>query len=586
MTTAASVRAKRTASEYGPQHLETSKKKTKATAHDGGAGIFVRPAIVRSAKAPVPARPRAVTLDDILAIARLPSSKRIPGWRTARFDKAKAFATKVFETNPDAPMKPMLDPKADIGPTLSKIPTLPEALERIGARYRAQNMKSDIRRIDVLPNDVQDYVIIGAGMAGAAAGAGFADANHAGAKLKGLVLEGSDVLGGRARDVDVNGKKAGLGPSWLHGKHNVLRRMADLLGLTRERTYLDREVYVDGRKATPAEADALFKEEERAEDTMLKAALGGKESRANAASKFFPPGRWKNVAEAEMGRGDQGMDIGKVDPIDGADFQSNQDDFIKEGMQEFVTRIAKAAELPIAFNAYVKSARRGDDGIWTVKLADGRSVKTKQLIYTGSTSALMNIDFGGALPKAKIESALAMPMGNFTKFLFTTKEPLDRPDTFRNSWVVDAVTDPHNHELHEDVQFVVKYGDDPRANIMFADAEVAKHVLALPKDRRRAYVEKQFEKVAGRPVHIETMANTPYASDPLFGGSYTNLLPGMEGAHTIYAAPFHGLNFAGEAAGTAQNNGSLLAAFTSGIDSAYDAIAALFPAPKRIKSAR
>ncbi len=43
----------------------------------------------------------------------------------------------------------------------------------------------------------------------------------------------------------------------------------------------------------------------------------------------------------------------------------------------------------------------------------------------------------------------------------------------------------------------------------------------------------------------------------------------MEGAHTVWAAPVNGLHFAGEAAGTAQNNGSLLAAFTSGIDSAY-----------------
>jgi monoamine oxidase len=356
----------------------------------------------------------------------------------------------------------------------------------------------------------------------------------------------------------------------------MLRRLADGLGLHRERTFLDREVYVDGHRASKEQQDGLFAEEDKAEDRMMKAALAGQESKGgDPASKFFPKGRWQAVAEAEMGRGDQGMSIGKVDPIDGADFSSNQDDFIQEGMQEFATRFAKAAKLPVAFNAQVESAKRGDDGIWTVKLTDGRSIKTKQVIYTGSTTAMQNIDFGTHLPEAKVAAAKdALPMGNFTKFLFTTKEPLNRPDTFRNSWVVDATTDQKTGKLSEDVQFVVKYGDDPRANIMFADAGVAKELLALPEKERRAAIERRFEKIAGRPVHLDKLAITPFADEKNFRGCYSNLLPGKEGAHTVWAAPVHGLNFAGEAAGTAQNNGSLLAAFTSGVDSAYDVIAA------------
>jgi hypothetical protein len=75
-------------------------------------------------------------------------------------------------------------------------------------------------------------------------------------------------------------------------------------------------------------------------------------------------------------------------------------------------------------------------------------------------------------------------------------------------------------------------------------------------------------------VHVDALFITPFATEKNFQGCYSNLLPGKEGAHTVWAAPVHGLNFAGEAAGTAQNNASLLAAFTSGIDSAYDVIKA------------
>jgi predicted NAD/FAD-dependent oxidoreductase len=524
-----------------------------------------------------------VTMKQILAIAALPSSKRIVGWRTPAFDKQKAFVTQVFETNPSTPLKPLLDLKADIGPELHEIPPLPDALERVGALFAKQRAKMDIERVEHLPTEVLDYVIIGCGMAGAAAGSVIADANRAGAGLKGIVLEGSDVVGGRARDVEIDGKMAGLGPSWLHGRYNMLRRMADLLGLTRQSTHLDRMVFENGTRLSKEKEDGLFSEEERAEDAMLKAANRGAEDPRHAASKFFPPGRWKGVAMAEMGRGDQGMNIGQVDIEDGARFQSNDDDFIKEGMQEFVTRLAKAAELKVSFNSVLKEADRDANGVWTLKLKDGRTVKTKQVIYTGSTAALSNIDFKDKLPRAKLEAAHAMPMGNFTKFLFTTKQKFARPDTLRNSWVVNAVTDKSTGKLEEQEQFVVDYEGDHSMNIMFTDAKKAKDAIALGLLGQKKLIGEKFSPIAGEHIDVDQVAHTPFASDPLFGGSYSNLLPGMEGAHTVYAAPFHGFNFAGEAAGTAQNNASLLAAFTSGIDSAYDVIAALLLRNKRAR---
>lgn len=514
-------------------------------------------------------------LKDVLATAAAPSSQRIAGWRTARYDRAKAALTRKMEREPSTPMKGMLDPKADIGPSPGKIPPLAAAVERTAARLHASGRRLKVRPVRTLPTDTLDYVIVGAGMAGIAAGAVLADAVRAGLTLKGLIIEGSGVVGGRARDITVRGLKAGLGPSWLHGRHNTLRRLADALGLTRERTYLGREVYIDGRRATKQQEAGLFREEERAEAAMARAATNGRESRGDSAAKFFPRSRWLGVAEAEMGAGDQGMRIRKVDAIDGGDFQSNQDDFIKEGMQEFVTRLANAAELPVSFGSHLKSARRGKDGIWSLSLKDGRTLRTKHVIYTGSTPTLLDVAFSPKLPRMKVEAAKALPMGNFTKCLFATKEKLNRPGTFRNSWVVDAETDRKTKRLGERVQFVVKYGGDPRVHIMFAAATVARSLLKLSARARIHYVEKRFEKIAGCPVHIEQMAITPFASEPLIKGSYSNLLPGMEGAHTVYAAPVNGLHFAGEAAGTAQNNASLLAAFTSGIDSAYDVIAAL-----------
>lgn len=514
-------------------------------------------------------------LKEVLATAAAPSSQRIAGWRSARYDRAKAALTQTMERDPSTPMKGVLDPKADIGPSPGKIPPLVAALERTAARFHASGRKLKVRPVRTLPKDTLDYVIVGAGMAGIAAGAVLADAVRAGASLNGLVLEGSDVVGGRARDVSVRGLKAGLGPSWLHGRHNMLRRLADALGVNRERTYLDREVYIDGVRATKKQEARLFEEEERAEAAMAKAAGNGRESRGDSAAKFFPRSRWLGVAEAEMGAGDQGMRIGKVDAVDGGDFQSNQDDFIKEGMQEFVTRIANAAELRVSFKSRLTRARRGKDGIWNLALKDGRTLRTKHLIYTGATPTLLDIAFSPKLPRMKVEAARALPMGNFTKCLFATKEKLNRPDTFRNSWVVDAETNRKTKRLGERVQFVVKYGGDPRVHIMFAAARVADDLLKLTERGRRRYVEERFEKIAGQPVHIEQMAVTPFASEPLIKGSYSNLLPGMEGAHTVYAAPFNGLHFAGEAAGTAQNNASLLAAFTSGIDSAYDVIDAI-----------
>src|SRR6185437_3538797 len=82
-----------------------------------------------------------VTLVDVLAVAALPSSQRIAGWRTAHFDDAKAACTKRMEEDPHAPLASMLDIKADIGPSLDEQPPLPAAIERQLQRFQASGGK-------------------------------------------------------------------------------------------------------------------------------------------------------------------------------------------------------------------------------------------------------------------------------------------------------------------------------------------------------------------------------------------------------------------------------------------------------------
>jgi len=510
-----------------------------------------------------------------LNVAALPSSARIKGWRTTRFDEAKTFFS--HEAQAHTSMHAHLDPKADIGPSLERIPELVPAVQRVAERYLAGGKKKDIRPVLKLPEGVLDYVIIGAGMAGVSAGAIMADAQHAGVPLRGLVLEGSGRLGGRVRDVEVQGKKVGLGASWIHGKYNTLRLLADALALTRERTYLGREMFVDGRPATPEER----LEYERATQAAQEA-VGAAERRGSAGpvAKYVPDGKWKGLVVAENGPGEAGVDGDQVDASEATRFASGRDVFLKEGMQSLVVELAKAAELPVVFNARVDQWAQAQDGSWNVRLTDGRQVRAWQVLYTGSTGALGNIDVQPPLPLWKREAVAALPMGNFTKFAFTTEEPYERKHTRRNSWVVNAETHSVTHQIKEDVQFVVKYQGDPRLNIMFAGGRAAERLLAQPKPVLVAWAEGKFSRVAGKVMHIKDIMATPFGQEELLRGSYTAVRPGMAGAHAVYAAPMQGLNFAGEAAGSSQESGSLLAAFHSGVDSAYDIIAALKLKPK------
>ncbi len=119
-----------------------------------------------------------------------------------------------------------------------------------------------------------DAVIVGAGLAGLAAGR---ELTHLGRSI--LILEANDRIGGRGHVGRIEAGGAGAPPvpidyggAWLHGvPTNPLVGLVDRMGFDRVRSEFEVPFYIDGRPATPEEDAELVEAFEEYEQALERA---------------------------------------------------------------------------------------------------------------------------------------------------------------------------------------------------------------------------------------------------------------------------------------------------------------------------
>jgi monoamine oxidase len=434
-----------------------------------------------------------------------------------------------------------------------------------------------------------DVIVVGAGLAGLTTAK---DLIRAGKTV--LVLEATDRIGGRAHTDRTFGasKEVGgaekwlhgidLGAGWIHGAdQNPLRALVDELGFTRAPSKLDGAVWVGSHRLSPEEHLAYETAYKQTEDAMDKARHAGLD---RPASEFLPKSSaYRFLVGGNIGPLEGGSDITRTSSIDATSFQADPDDFVREGIGTFVTRFGR--DVPVQLNSPVTAIRYGAaaDGGVLVETAAGK-YHARRVVVTVSTGVLAarKIAFAPDLPAWKWEAIRGLPMGLLNKIIFRFDGEV-LPDAPVSEWVLHQQSPPPESGDPEVMAFVVK---PLGSNLIvgFFGGKQARRFEELGDKAAADYAKAALAQMYGpelvaRIRNDETKA-THWGQNPWTLGAYSAALPGASKMHAELARPVDDLVFfAGEAAGPVEYNGSLAAAYVSGLQASRAVQASLAGAP-------
>ena len=433
-----------------------------------------------------------------------------------------------------------------------------------------------------------DVIVVGAGLAGLTTAK---DLLRAGKTV--LVLEATGRIGGRAHTdrtfaapVENGAEKwlngIDLGAGWLHGAdHNPLRALVDEMNFSRTPSKLDGAVFVGDHRLSPEEHHAFHVALKQTEDAMQKARNAGLDQ---PAAQFLPKSSaYRFLVGANIGALESGSDIAKTSSVDAVAMDADPDDFIREGIGTFVERFGRS--VPVQVNSPVTAIRYGAEaaGGVIVETATGKYTG-RRVVITVSTGVLAahRIAFAPELPAWKWEAINGLPMGLLNKIIFRFDGEI-LPKEAVSEWVLHQQSPPPESGDPEVMAFVVKPLGTNLIVGFFGGTQAARFEK-LGDKAAAAYAKAALAQMYGPALAARILDDqtkvTHWGQNPWTLGSYSAALPGASKMHAELAKPVDNLVFfAGEAAGPVEFNGTLAAAYISGLQASRAVQTSLAGAP-------
>lgn len=409
-----------------------------------------------------------------------------------------------------------------------------------------------------------DVIVVGAGLSGLTTAK---DLIRTGQHV--LVLEAADHIGGRALTDTSFDVPIDLGAAWLHdADYNPLTSAADWAGFHRAPSQLDGPVFIGSHRMTEKEKKDFTDELERTEHRMEEANHAGRDE---AVAAFLPDQpRLRALIGGNIGPLESGAEATQTSSADAAVFRADPDDFLREGIGTFVKKFG--SDVPVQLRSPVTAIRYGreqGDGV-EVETVDHRKFHGRRAVVTVSTGVLNahKIAFQPELPDWKWEAIHQLPMGVLNKVVLQFDGPILEAE-HASEWVLYLKENAVNGADREVMAFVIK---PLGANIIvgFYGADRARQFEKLGDKAAIDYAKAALTEMYG-PKLVTTLREsatkvTHWGQEPWTLGAYSAALPGASKMHDEMARPVaNRVFFAGEACGPPEFNGSLPAAFLSGL---------------------
>jgi monoamine oxidase len=407
-------------------------------------------------------------------------------------------------------------------------------------------------------SDAADYdvVILGAGAAGIAAARRLMER-----RVKIIVMEARDRLGGRAVTTMTSAGPVDLGCEWLHSAdRNPLTEIARAHGLSVDERRPDwgrlRRVHADEPEQTEWHAaSAAF-------HARVEAAAAEPADQP-AAALLETGSRWNNLLNA-INTWVNGVELDRLSVHDYARYADSGINWrIREGYGTLFARLG--ADLPVHLGVPVRSVDHRGAAI-AVDSARG-SVRSRAVLVTLPPTLLAAeaVRFNPPLPAAKLAAAHGVTLGLANKLFLGLDAAF--PDTPANSHVLGAIdriaTGSYQIRPHGRPLVAAYFG-----GALARDLETA-GAAAMAEFARDELATLFGTKIRG---HLPHLASSAWAGDPYARGSYSFALPGHADDRATLAAPLDDrLYFAGEAC-SAHDFSTAHGAFHTGL-AAADTIA-------------
>ncbi len=421
-----------------------------------------------------------------------------------------------------------------------------------------------------------DVIVIGAGMAGVAAGRQLAQAG-----VSVLVVEGNERIGGRIWTVrDFCGRPVEVGAEFIHG--------------------IGAETWPDLRAAglsvrpSPHTRDTMFNIGYGAHwlpIVLLHPGVWPTFTILRRLARFKPPdvsgrefiaqrgyrGRARIMAQMVLTAHLPGSidDVGVQGLVeDGVlKLETGLNHRVVEGYDRLVEHLARGLDVCCGFT--VDTVEWGAERV-TVRSTDGREVSARAAISTLPVGVLKSgaVRFVPPLPESKRTALAGLEMGPVLKILLRFEEPFWPRRLSTLACGVGPVTLYWNvfYRAPDPPPVLTAYCTGPRAAALSAVGEEEAASIAVDDLRRH------FPKATPR---LQAYRRIDWATDPLACGGYTFLRPGGCGSRARLAAADTGALFwAGDATATRTIAATVEGAFVSGLRAASEAQAFLEHKPR------